>query len=323
METRSLLLRIALVSLLGIGALQAQTIPLSPERTGHTATLLDSGKVLVAGGVNEATTLASALLYDPATGTLVPTGSLVTARADHTSTLLPDGRVLITGGDQGFSPIQTAELYNPATGTFALTTQQMTAGRSQHTATLLPSGKVLVNGNGSADLFDPGLQTFTKTSGTPVSRKGHASILLNDGTVLVLGGYVNTIATKSAEIYNPATQTFTATPNTMQVARANMGEAPLPDGRILITGGFSGTSPHDETEVYDPVAKTFTVDTSMVYHRSNHHAFLQGDGRVVVIGGVTIESGFLAADEVYNQRRRPGRRIRRCSRTGAGTRPRS
>ena len=38
----------------------------------------------------------------------------------------------------------------------------------------------------------------------------------------------------------------------------------------------------------------------MAYHRSNHHAFLQGDGRVVVIGGVTIESGFLATNEVYN-----------------------
>ncbi|MEO8045051.1 MAG: kelch repeat-containing protein [Spartobacteria bacterium] len=300
METRALLLWIALVSLLGLAALQAQTIPLSPERTGHTATLLNSGKVLIAGGVNETATIASSLLYDPANGTLVSTGSMVTARADHTATLLPDGRVLITGGDQGFSPLQTAELYNPTTGTFSLTTQQMTSGRSQHTATLLPSGKVLVNGGGSADLFDPAAQTFTKTSGMPVSRKGHASILLGDGTVLVMGGYVNTIATKSAEIYDPATQAFTATAHTMQVARANMGEAPLPDGRVLITGGFSGTSPHDETEVYDPLAKTFTVDASMVYHRSNHHAFLQGDGRVVVIGGVTIESGFLAADEVYN-----------------------
>src|SRR6266513_1486022 len=83
----------------GTLSLRAQTIPLVPERTGQAATLLQSGKVLISGGVNETATLASALLYDPATGLFTATGSMVTARANHTSTLLNDGRVLIAGGD--------------------------------------------------------------------------------------------------------------------------------------------------------------------------------------------------------------------------------
>ena len=71
---------------------------LGTARDGHTATLLPSGKVLVAGGRYDRATLSSAELYDPATGTWTATGSLGTARYDHTATLLPSGKVLVAGG---------------------------------------------------------------------------------------------------------------------------------------------------------------------------------------------------------------------------------
>ena len=69
-----------------------------PARVHHTATLLPNGKVLVAGGYTTTAPLASAELYDPASGTWTATGSLVTARDDHTATLLPNGKVLVAGG---------------------------------------------------------------------------------------------------------------------------------------------------------------------------------------------------------------------------------
>ncbi len=99
----------------------SSVLTLNPERTGHAATLLNSGQVLITGGANEGTTLNSALLYDPVSRTLSPTGSMISARANHTSTLLPDGRVLITGGDQGSLSLKSAEIYDPATGRFTLT----------------------------------------------------------------------------------------------------------------------------------------------------------------------------------------------------------
>ena len=88
---------------------------LATARNGHTATLLPNGKVLVAGGRNGNSILASAELYDPASGTWSATGSLVFARGAHTATLLPNGRVLIAagvgpGGVQEFV-LATAELY--------------------------------------------------------------------------------------------------------------------------------------------------------------------------------------------------------------------
>src|SRR5436190_8433919 len=95
----------------------------------HTATLLTNGKVLVVGGRSTGTNyLASAELYDLATGTWSFTGPLNKARASHTATLLPNGKVLIAGGfsnsnpdGTGWSPMPDCELYDPDTGTWSLT----------------------------------------------------------------------------------------------------------------------------------------------------------------------------------------------------------
>ncbi len=74
----------------------------------HTATLLPNGKVLIAGGATQqpvqdglgqcqTTSLASAELYDPATGTFSATGSMTIPRSLQTATLLNNGKVLIAG----------------------------------------------------------------------------------------------------------------------------------------------------------------------------------------------------------------------------------
>ena len=73
---------------------------LSNARTDHTATLLPSGQVLVAGGVNGAgpwvprdgVAYASAELYDPGSGTWRLTGSMAIPRFAHSATVLADGR---------------------------------------------------------------------------------------------------------------------------------------------------------------------------------------------------------------------------------------
>jgi hypothetical protein len=108
-----------------------------------TGTLLPNGKVLVAGGGDGNSFLASAELYDPASGTWTATGSLNTARYFHTATLLPNGKLLVAGGGDGNSVFASAELYDPASGTWS-TTGSLVFGRLVHTATLLPDGRVLI-----------------------------------------------------------------------------------------------------------------------------------------------------------------------------------
>ena len=139
---------------------------LSIARRSHTATLLADGKVLLVGGWSGSQWLASADLYNPASGTFSPTGSMNTAQYGHAATRLANGKVLITGGYQ-FQYLSSAELYNPATGTFS-PTGSMSASRYVHSATLLPSGKVLVAGGetaggstiSSAELYDPATGSF-------------------------------------------------------------------------------------------------------------------------------------------------------------------
>lgn len=203
--------------ILGASVSQAQTIPLTPERTGHAATLLPSGQVLISGGVNETATLDSVILYDPATGTLKPTGSLVTARKEHTSTLLADGTVLITGGELNGSGLTSAEIYYPAKRVFRQLRRAMSIPRTKHTATLLRTGQVLLIGGNTAEVYDPASKKFRPTKGTPVNRKSHAAVLLDDGTVLVSGGYIGSIASRASEIYNPLIKTFTVLTSQMTV----------------------------------------------------------------------------------------------------------
>ena len=111
----------------------------------HTATLLPNGKVLVAGGFDiSGNALASAELYDPASGTWTATGSLATARAYHTATLLPNGKVLVAGG----APARARERGTLRSGERDLDghRQPRRPHAMLHTATLLPNGKVLVAG---------------------------------------------------------------------------------------------------------------------------------------------------------------------------------
>ena len=167
-----------------------------PHALFHTATLLPNGKVLVAGGYDgNSVALASAELYDPASGTWTATGSLATARDGHTATLLPNGKVLVAGGlDSSQVAFASAELYDPASGTWTATGSLATA-RYIHTATLLPNGKVLVAGGltaaallASAELYDPASGTWTATGSLATARYSHTATLLPNGKVLVAGG---------------------------------------------------------------------------------------------------------------------------------------
>jgi sugar (pentulose or hexulose) kinase len=84
-----------------------------------TATPLSNGLVLFVGGYDSNDSqLASAELYDPASGTFTSTGTMTVARSAHTTTLLPNGTVLITSGDNNdtIQVYASAELYEQPSG---------------------------------------------------------------------------------------------------------------------------------------------------------------------------------------------------------------
>ena len=102
---------------------------LTTPRDLHTATLLNNGKVLVAGGVGPTTFPLVAELFDPASGTFTATGSLGAVRHSATATLLKNGKVLVAGGKGApGTPTASAQLFDPVTGTF-MPTGNMTTPR--------------------------------------------------------------------------------------------------------------------------------------------------------------------------------------------------
>jgi WD40 repeat protein len=262
-------------------------------RTYHTATLLTNGKVLVTGGADDGgVSLATAELFDPASGTFASTGSMSTARHHHTATLLNNGKVLVTGGDANGTVVATAELFDPAIGNF-MSTGSMTAARVEHTATLLNDGRVLVTGGvnqtaflATAELFDPATGTFTATTDMTHVRISHRANLLNDGKVLVTGGTDGTgpiLAT--AELFDPARNIFAST-GSMSTARRYHAGTLLTSGKVLVTGGADSSGGGIATaELYDSPSGTFTSTGDMRTAHSLHTAVLLKDGTVLVMGG--------------------------------------
>ena len=176
---------------------------MAEDRFGHDAVRLADGRVLIVGGTHwfvrrPGVPLASAEIYDPATGRFHPThGPMAFARDRPTATLLPDGTVLVAGGQNGAEEPVQAELFDPKSETFRTLPSPLTAPRMAHSAAVLPGGRVLLSGGwsvplaattGSVEMFDPKTQTFTAAPPLPVGAHDQALLVFPSGLVLIAGG---------------------------------------------------------------------------------------------------------------------------------------
>jgi WD40 repeat protein len=209
----------------------------------------------------------------------------------------------------------------------------MSVGRDWHTATLLAGGRVLIAGGltdadanhplSSAELYDPTTGKFSLTGSMAIPRFQHTATLLQDGRVLVVGGYDSDDFTgtgdapgpsgsiaaatpalpdprRVGELYDPATGTFSRT-GSMSVDRYGDTATLLKDGRVLIVGGESLKSVDiASAELFDPKTNLFTATGSLSTSRTGHTATLLPDGRVLIAGGYSGTGLSLASAELYD-----------------------
>ena len=196
------------------------------SRFYHTATLLNGpqctgaaqpsycGEVLVTGGRSTSHYLASAELYNPATGTWSDAAPMAVAQDSATAVLLPNGNVLVAGGfDANFLSVGSAEVYNPATNFWSFTSSPMLTPTADAAAAVLPNGQVLLAGGhtaasmlDTAELYDPnsggwssaGLMSSYRGTNTypPFAFTLSTNCGANCGKVLVTDG-------TSADLYVP------------------------------------------------------------------------------------------------------------------------
>jgi len=242
-----------------------------------TTTLLPTGDVLIAGGLNVSSNTDSSASYLFTEGSAATTppattgGTMVTPRESHTASLLGVGQVLVAGGINGGLVLNKSELYDPASQTWTAITALMKQARYRHAATVLEDGTVLVTGGQassqatsaltSAEIYDPVAKTWTATTGQMnTARAFHTSTLLPNGDVLIAGGVNNLGNTvNSAEIYDPSTKSFTTVTATMFAAR-NQHAATLTDNDLVLLAGGANSVYLNSSEYFDPTGGSTTIN---------------------------------------------------------------
>jgi len=237
------------------------TAPMQVARTLHEAVRLQTGKVLVVGGRNENGPLASSELFDPDQETWTLTAPMSRPRVQPVATLLADGRVLVTGGvgnDNGDDFGRTA----------------------------------------TAEIFDPATSTWQSTGNMAGVRDAHAAVRLQNGKVLVAGGYTAGITLASAELYDPLTGVWSPT-GSLRHARYWHTMTLLADGRVLAAKGSDDgdlASTIASAELYDPATGTWTAIADSARGSVLHVATLLPDGRVLFTSG---NGGGIGGDDIY------------------------
>jgi hypothetical protein len=176
-----------------------------------------------------------------------------------------DGRVLLMGGSRGGGVLSSAiDRYDPRTGAIE-PIGQMAQGRGQPQAVRLP-----------------------------------------DARVLVAGGAVSSGDARSAELVDE--RSGLAVPaGRLSVPRIDHTMTLLPDGRVLVTGGYAAGEGASigisrSAEIWEPTTGAFRrLVQTMRIGRAAHAATALGDGRVLISGGYSDDTGYVFA-EIFDAR---------------------
>lgn len=266
---------------------------LNIQRTGHSATIMPDGNVLVAGGWKDTSALSSCEIYNPETDEWLRAPSMNLKRHNHGMITLNDGRIFVFGGEK----VKDCEIYDPTTQK-RKTTDSLKAIRqaiySNSIAHLLDN-RVLVTGGhrnyppillSSCELYDPVLEEWQTTDSLKYSRWAHTATTLKNGKVLVVGGFGNEKELNKCELYDPLKNEWEIV-DTLNVARSNHSAILLHGGKVLVIGGQNYGNPTSPwlscCEIYDPLKNEWTQVGFTNYAHSDHAAYIINNSNVLIV----------------------------------------
>ena len=285
---------------------------MNQKRAAHTSTLLNDGRVLIAGGIVEDGSgserpMNTAEIFDPITNEFISTGDMIESHCNHTATLLDNGEVLIIAGWKPGERSDAVEIYNPETGKFRLAARLEKPLQAQN-AVLLNNGKILIVGGNSsrtnyqmeAYLYDYKTNSFEKTGSLNYGRMAFTATLMNNGNVLITGGESITNNTKvilnKAEIYNTITGKFELTGD-LNFQRYKHGAVLMQNGNVLLAGGSDKNDwngKYKTSEIYDVSTGKFSVV------EMNNERFKLQEGIAALPDGNVLVAGGNKTVEMYN-----------------------
>ena len=266
---------------------------MTTPRWGHSATVLNDGKLLVVGGQERLSgRVGTAEIYDPVSNVWSAAANMIDPRGkSHSAVLLSDGKVMVMGD----SETGTVEIYDPASNTWSAT-GSLIKPRNYVSTVLLNDGRVLVAGGedatktgrlplGTAEVWDPSTGQFSATGSMEQDATANPAVLIGD-KVLLISRYLG-------EIYDPATGTWSSAGKPMRERAQGAVAVVMENGKVMVSGGEfirqgwvgANTVPLMGTETYDPATNIWVETSNMHESRKNHASLVLNDGRVIVVGG--------------------------------------
>jgi len=294
-DGNSLLVQVASKSGCAPGTMGCMVSP----RVGHTAMLLASGNVLVAGGTDGATLLDRVEIYSPEDNRFVRDAALK-PRQWQMAVSVGNGALLV-GGENTAGMNLPSELYTQGQVDVR---PALRRGRRAFTLTALPDGTLVAAGgiDASGQLLDtieilpPDAPSWSDTTRMEVPRAYHTATLLEDGTILFVGGLHSDAAVveSSIERLDPPHKTITTLSiHLSKGERWGHSATQLDDGRVLVVGGFTGnrfgepSSTVEQISFFDGGAAQVRLLGNLKEARAGHSTTLLRSGMVLVLGGVS------------------------------------
>lgn len=260
------------------------------------------------GVIQNNVSISSLLIFNPLKNTIyneeiaggygyyVPS-YILDSNPDQLFVYLPATSPLVTRG-----PLLAAYLQTPSTLSISQVNRTSTGLTTFTTTTnhgLSIGQQILVDGIAPSANSN---NTMALTGSLNTARYEHTAILLNNGQVLIIGGFTSSVVvTASCELYNPTTGVWTTTGN-MNVARAGHCTFLLDNGNVLVCGGQNGSGTAlNSTEIYNVSNGTWSVVSNLNTARYDFSGTILGNDRRILVTGGWNGTSTIATTEYFDQ----------------------